>query len=150
MKVIEDVTVQPFGRMLSIIGKSYLHTLNLKLKSLDIERNYYALLLINNAEGKIAQQELACMLDIDKVTMVRSIDYLSENGYVKRVRDNNDKRKYCLVLTKKAIIALPEIIRSFKEVNSIALKGLSSSQITELQSSLKIIKNNLTEYTSSL
>jgi MarR family transcriptional regulator for hemolysin len=150
MKVIENVTVQPFGRMLSIIGKSYLHTLNLKLKSLEIERNYYALLLINNAEGKITQQELAQLLDIDKVTMLRSIDYLSVNGYVNRVRDNNDKRKYRLVITEKARIALPEIIRSFKDVNNIALKGLSSSQITELQSSLKIIKNNLTEYTSSL
>jgi MarR family transcriptional regulator for hemolysin len=150
MKVIENVTVQPFGRMLSIIGKSYLHTLDLKLKSLEIERNYYALLLINNAEGKITQQELAQLLDIDKVTMLRSIDYLSVNGYVNRVRDNNDKRKYRLVITEKARIALPEIIRSFKDVNNIALKGLSSSQITELQSSLKIIKNNLTEYTSSL
>ena len=150
MKTIEENSIQPFGRILSIIGKSYLNALNKKLKNFDIDRNYFALLLIYNANGKLTQQELSLMLEIDKVTMVRSIDYLSENGYVNRVRDMKDKRKYFLVLTEKAITALPEIKKSFIKINNIALKGLNDMQINELQSSLKIIKNNLTEYTSSL
>jgi len=150
VKTIEENSIQPFGRILSIIGKSYLNALNKKLKNFDIDRNYFALLLIYNANGKLTQQELSLMLEIDKVTMVRSIDYLSENGYVNRVRDMKDKRKYFLVLTEKAITALPEIKKSFIKINNIALKGLNDMQINELQSSLKIIKNNLTEYTSSL
>jgi len=149
-KVNKNIALQPFGRMLSIIGKDYLHLINLKLNKLDIERNYYALVLIEKAEENITQQELAGMLDIDKVTMLRSIDYLSEKGYVDRVRSTTDKRKYSLIITDKARKVLPEIKNSFNEINNIALNGLSPLQITELYSVLNSIKSNITNYTSSL
>lgn len=141
---------QPLGRILSIIGKKYLYSLNHSLNKLEIERNYYALLLIESAKGKITQQELACLLEIDKVSMLRSIDYLSEKGYINRVKNQEDKRKYSLLLTEKAKKALPEIKKAFKDINTIALCGLKESQIAEFMTSLKIIKNNLNKYTSSL
>ncbi len=136
---------KPFGRMLSLISKSYLHSLNFKLSDLGINRNYYALVLIDNANGDITQQELASLLEIDKVTMLRSINYLSSNGLVERVRSNTDKRKYCLVLTKKAKQSLPKIKAAIHELNNLALKGLTHSQIEELKNALSIIKNNLEE-----
>ncbi|MEI6124107.1 MAG: MarR family transcriptional regulator [Bacteroidota bacterium] len=142
--------MKPIGRELAVIGKSYLHALNLMLNSLDIERNFYALLLIENAECKITQQQLACQLEIDKVSMLRSIDYLSENGYVQRIKNNLDKRTYSLELTPKARMALPEIKKAYDTMNQIALKGLSKQQIAELSANIKIIKTNLNEYTSSL
>jgi DNA-binding MarR family transcriptional regulator len=142
--------LQPFGRLLSITGKNYLRVLNHRLSDLDIDRNYYALLLIESGEGKITQQELASMLEIDKVTMLRNIDYLSEKGYVTRVINENDRRKYSLLLTGKAKKALPEIKKAFREINDIVLKGLSEKQITELLSVLDTIKNNLNEYPVSL
>lgn len=140
----------PIGRILSLIGKSYLKSLNSRLSDLDIERNYYALLLIEKGEGKITQQELADMLEIDKVTMLRSIDYLSANDYVTRVNNETDRRKYSLTLTEKAKKALPEIKKAFIEINDLALKGLNESQVTELLSILEKIKNNLNEYPSYL
>jgi MarR family transcriptional regulator for hemolysin len=140
----------PLGRILSFIGKSYLRTLNSRLSDLDIDRNYYALILIEQGEGKITQQELACQLEIDKVTMLRSIDYLSENDYVTRVNNAMDRRKYSLVLTEKARKALPEIKQAFIDINDLALKGLNEKQITELMSILELIKINLNEPPSNL
>jgi MarR family transcriptional regulator, transcriptional regulator for hemolysin len=136
---------QPLGRIFSFMGKGYLHLLRTKLQHLDIDRNYYALILIENNEGKITQQELALMLDTDKVSIVRVVDYLSEKGYVKRVRKTDDRRKHSLVLTEKARSALPEIMKSFIEINEIALKGLRSSQVTLLAETIQTIKNNITE-----
>ena len=146
----DDKSLRPFGRMLSIIGKGYLQALNLSLKDLDIDRNYYALLVIENANGNITQQELADLLEIDKVTMLRNIDYLSEFGYVKRAKNFSDKRKYGLELTEKAQLALPEIKKSFNLINEIALKGLSPKQITDFISMMETIKTNLNKYSSSL
>ena len=71
---------QPVGRMLSGLGKGYLHLLRTKLQHLDIDRNYYALVLIESNDGIITQQELALILDTDKVSIVRIIDYLSGKG----------------------------------------------------------------------
>lgn len=134
---------QPLGRMLSSLGKGYLQLLRAKLQHLDIDRNYYALVLIENSDGSITQQELALKLDTDKVSIVRIIDYLSGKGYVQRIQNTEDRRKHSLLLTHKAKFALPEIKKSFSEINEIVLNGLNSSQVSELTESIKKIKNNI-------
>jgi len=137
--------VQPLGRTFSFLGKGYLHLLRIKLQHLDIDRNYYALVLIESLEGEITQQELALLLDTDKVSVVRVVDYLSDKGYIKRIRKTEDRRKHSLILTDKAKQALPEIKKSFLEINEIILKGLLSSQTSELDETIKKIKRNITE-----
>lgn len=142
---LQSQVEQPLGRMFSFLGKGYLHLLRTKLQHLDIDRNYYALVLIESHEGEVTQQELALLLDTDKVSIVRVVDYLSEKGYVKRVRKMDDRRKLSLVLTEKARLALPEIKKSFSEINEIVLNGFRSSQVEELSETIRKIKSNITE-----
>jgi MarR family transcriptional regulator for hemolysin len=145
MQLIE----QPLGRMLSILGKGYLNLLRLKLQHLDIDRNYYALVLIARHDGIITQQELALLLDSDKVSIVRIVDYLSENGYVQRRRKADDKRKHSLNLTEKGRMAIPGIEKSFTELNDIVLDGFEISQITELTQTINKLKHNINKNTES-
>lgn len=135
----------PLGRVLSSLGKGYLHLLRAKLQHLDIDRNYYALVLIESQEGTITQQELALLLETDKVSVVRVVDYLSDKGYVNRVRKTDDRRKHSLVLTEKAKKALPQIKKSFTEINALVQKGLESYQISQLSETISKIKSNITE-----
>jgi MarR family transcriptional regulator, transcriptional regulator for hemolysin len=141
---LQSQVEQPLGRMFSFLGKGYLHLLRSRLKHLDIDRNYFALVLIGNHEGEVTQQELALLLDTDKVSIVRVVDYLSEKGYVQRLKKKDDRRKHSLVLTDKAKLALPEIKKSFSEINEIVLNGLQSSETSELAASIEKIKNNIT------
>jgi len=135
---------QPLGRILSHAGKRFLDVINEKLSTLEIERNFYALLLIEQNEGKITQQDLATMLHSDKVSLVRIIDYLCGQGYVERVTNSTDKRKYGLLLTDKAKKDIPKIKKALKEVTALAFKDLKPDQIGEFLNTLNIIKNNLT------
>ena len=139
---------QPLGRILSHIGKSFLQLLNEKLYHLDIERNYYALILIESSETGLTQQELAELLNTDKVSVVRIVDYLSNKGYVKRVNDTLDRRKYCLVLTAKAEKEMPVIKKVLAEATGIAFKGLTKTQVAEFYNTIEIIKNNLNKHNS--
>lgn len=141
---------QPLGRMFSFLGKSYLHLLRNKLQHLDIDRNFFALILIESSEGEINQQQLALLLDTDKVSIVRIVDYLSEKGFVKRVRTSDDRRKHNLVLTEKAKVALPEIKKCISELNQLVFSGLSESQQTDLLASLANIKNSITGNTQKI
>jgi MarR family transcriptional regulator for hemolysin len=141
--VLETYSKQPFGRFLSGIGKSFLHSLQKKLHDLDIDRNFYALILIEEGKGRITQQELADLLESDKVSVVRIIDYLSDKGYVERVKEPSDRRKYGLKLTVKAENELPVIKKAINEVIQSAFKGLSTKTIEDLNSTLHTIKNNL-------
>ena len=142
-KVADVLAKQPLGKFLSITGRNFLNALHVKLKNLDIERNFYALLLIEGGKGNITQQDLADLLNSDKVSIVRVIDYLSGKGYVKRVKDPSDKRKYGLVLTVKAEEEMPMIKKAIEEVTRDAFKGIPEEKIEELYDTLNIIKNNL-------
>jgi DNA-binding MarR family transcriptional regulator len=133
----------PLGRVLSLTGKSLLHLLNRKLSSLDIDRDYYAVILIDLGDGNLTQKELANQLETDKVSVVRIVDYLTLKGYVMRTRSSVDKRKYSLTLTDKAKEKIPEIKRAILEVTAAAFTGLTELQQTELISTLGIIKNNI-------
>jgi MarR family transcriptional regulator, transcriptional regulator for hemolysin len=140
----------PIGRMLSLCGKGYLQLLRARLQHLDINRYYYTLVLIDSRDGLITQQELALLLDSDKVSIVRMVDYLSEKGFVKRIRKTEDRRKHSLFVTDKAKLAIPQIKKAFVELNETVLSGLSDSQIKEFTDTLQLIKKNITANTPLL
>ena len=141
---------QPVGRILSNLGRSFLQTLNRDLYHLDIDRNFYALLLIENAEGNITQQELANLLDTDKASIVRIVDYLSDHLYIKRVQNAKDRRKYSLVLTAKARKETPKIKSAIKEIISSAFKGVSTTDKKKFYYILEQLKNNLNAYNKGI
>jgi DNA-binding MarR family transcriptional regulator len=109
---------------------------------LDINRSFYPLLLIESRNG-MTQQELAHELSCDKVQVVRIIDYLSKHGYVQRVLNPMDKRKYELTITDKAKLLIPEIRKVIDSASIVTFNGLSENQIEELYNILSILEFNL-------
>jgi DNA-binding MarR family transcriptional regulator len=75
--------------------------------------------------------------------VVRIIDYLSGKGYVQRVKDSSDRRKYGLILTPKAENEIPQIKKAIEEVTQKAFKGITGKKIEELYDTLNIIRYNL-------
>ncbi len=139
----ENLIKEPVGRIMGKISKMSLGNIQQNLSHLDIERSFYPLLLIEAGKGKITQQELANELFCDKVQVVRIIDYLSLNGYVDRMQNLNDRRKYELNITDKARKVIPDIKNAIQKTSKIALTGLSQEQINELYSILRLIESNL-------
>lgn len=135
----------PLGKVFTLTGKSFLSLLNEKLSHLDIDRDYYALILIEMRNGQLTQNELASKLETDKVSVVRIVDYLAEKGYVERVESAMDKRKYCLTLTDKAKKVLPGIRKSMHESTETAFGGLTGKQRQEFMALLGQIKRNLSK-----
>jgi DNA-binding MarR family transcriptional regulator len=133
---------EPVERVMGKISKMSQDIVQGNLSHLDIDRSFYPLLLIDAGHG-ITQQDLARELSCDKVQVVRIIDYLSSNGYVDRVLNKTDKRKYELSVTDKARKVIPEIKKAFDDLSAITLKGLTKTQKNELYALLTIIVSNL-------
>ena len=133
---------EPVERIMGKISKISQDIVQGNLSHLDIDRSFYPLLLIDAGNG-ITQQELARELSCDKVQVVRIIDYLSSNGYVDRIPNKTDKRKYELSVTDKARKLIPDIKKAFDELSAITLKGLTIKQKNELYTLLTIIASNL-------
>jgi len=136
---------EPVERIMGKIGRMFQAAVQENLTKLDIDRSFYPLLLIEAGKG-ITQQELSRELSCDKVQVVRIIDYLSSHGYVERIQNKTDRRKYELTITQKAKRVLPNIKKAILETSSISLKGLSEKQIVELYGTLSIIESNIQSY----
>ena len=133
---------EPIGRRMDKIGKIYQGKLQKYLAHLDIDRSFYPLLLIEAGNG-ITQQELAEKLLCDKVQVVRIIVYLSSYGYVERIQNQTDKRKYELTITEKAKQLIPDIKSAINKTSGIAFEGISENRIEELYKILNILEVNL-------
>ncbi len=98
-----------------------------RMRGHDLDRGFYALLTIAENDGRMSQQELAEAMHIEKVTMLRLIDMLSEKGYVERIGCANDRRKHHIRLLPKARPVVERIRSVYKELNQIAFKGLKAA-----------------------
>lgn len=146
-KTAEAPILEPVGHIASNIHRMFLTVLAVHLSHMDIDRFYYPILLID-ASNNLTQQELAGKLGCDKVQVVRIIDYLSDKGYVTRVKNTHDRRKYGLEITEKAKNFIPDIKKAIKNANKLVLNNLSEQKIDELYSTLKIIEKNLSSFKS--
>lgn len=109
------------GQLFIDLSKDYVAHVTDRLLHLDIERHYYALYILDKADTTLTQSELAESLQVDKVAVVRLVDYLTEAGYVKRRVDLQDRRKQHVVLLPKSQEILPEIREAFADADNTLL-----------------------------
>jgi MarR family transcriptional regulator for hemolysin len=115
----------PLGRVFSFLTKNYIGVLSQKLNHLAIERHFYPLIVVEQGGGRTTQKELAEILNTDKATMVRMVDYLSDHGMLIRQTNPDDRREQHLVLTDKAKAIMPGIKSAIQHVNAAAMADMS-------------------------
>lgn len=107
----------PLGRVFGFLTKQYIGKLSARMSQTPIERYYYPLYVIGKNSGKISQQELANQILTDKVSLVRILDALSEDGFIERKTNPKDRRQHILNITPKAEPWIGEIEKGIKETN---------------------------------
>lgn len=134
---------EPLGRIMGKIGRTLMANIHKSLPGVTIKRSYYPLLLIEAGKGRMTQNDLAGKLSCNKVQVVRIINYLSSAGYVERVPDPCDRRKYNLKVTEKAQAEIPDIRRALEKYTDKALTNIPEEKVQELYSLLHLIEKNL-------
>lgn len=142
MKFDSDV---PLGRIFAMVTKWYLGVLTTKLEDLPIERHFFVLTVIADQNGAITQKALAEMVQKDKASMVRILDYLESHLMIERVSDPNDRRAYLIKTTKNAEPYIPRIKQAFAEVNAAALNGLDPKDFDHLLAIVQKMACNLSQ-----
>lgn len=102
-----------------------------------------ALYYIARFQG-IRQVELADMLEIKPISLVRLIDLLVDASLVERRQDPKDRRAYQLYPSPTAQPILDEILRVIQSIQKDALAGLSESEITTVATALQKMRDNMT------
>jgi len=123
--------------------KKYFGALSKKLEYLGIDRHFSPLVVIDKTKQKCTQQYLSDLLNIDKVAMVRVLDYLVKKGMIIRAVNPSDRREHILQLTPKAKKIMPVIHSGIAEMNKTALKGLSKNEQEQLHKFIETILKNV-------
>jgi MarR family transcriptional regulator, transcriptional regulator for hemolysin len=92
--------------------------------------------LVHLSENENCRQvDLAEILEIKPITLVRQIDLLEEAGLIRRNKDVEDRRAYRLELTPKAVSVMDELWKIADAVEAAVLSSLTPEEkrlITDL------------------
>ena len=103
----------PYGKLFHQLTKKYISIISKKLEHLPIERYYHPLLIIAQNDKCLTQRDLVSILDTDKVSVNRIVDYLENNKMILRNKNPNDRRCQVLSITSKAKTFINEIEQAF-------------------------------------
>ncbi|WP_046058951.1 MarR family transcriptional regulator, partial [Clostridium sp. IBUN13A] len=90
----------------------------------------------------ITQEELSSMLSLDKTTIARNLKKLDDQGYIKRIKREYDKRSYSIDVTEKSLKIKDEVYRilhSWEEKLNSCLTNDESKQLIILLNKLNNI-----------
>lgn len=134
----------PLGFSLSILAKMYYGAFSRYMEDLyELDKHYSVLFMLHDSDNKCTQQCISKKLHIDKVMMVRNIDYLADKGYIRRITNPEDRRENWVELTAKARKEVPMMKASLEAFNKIAFKGMSTEEVSRFFSSMNTVYHNV-------
>ena len=95
----------------------------------DFAPGYHAYALAICAKPGRSQDELATALCINKSTIARGIEWLVENGYVRRDQNPDDKRSMLIYPTEKMLKIYPKIRSIANSWNEILTADISEQEL---------------------
>ena len=98
---VEDLKRRSLGRSVSHLHSHIRVYLQRELEEYGIGSGQYAYLMLLYRYDGSSQDELTEKLRVDKATTTRAIVKLVRTGFVRRMRDTDDRRKFHVFLTKK-------------------------------------------------
>lgn len=129
-------------KMIGIIERCIIQKRTKEQKDIYVSSCQNPYFYILNRKGGLTQEELSKDLHINKSNVTRNIQSLSDNGYVKVLRDEKDKRVNRVYLDEKGKEVFPIIKASTKKCNELLLDGFTEEEVKELDKLLsKLVIN---------
>ena len=104
---------------------------------------HFIVLMMLGCEGSITAAELAKRLSQDPGAMTRLLDRMEARGLIRRVRQQDDRRRVCIELTPQGARLLPVLERAGKVVVNRALRDFTAAEQRQLSAFLKRMIHNV-------
>jgi DNA-binding MarR family transcriptional regulator len=139
----------PLGALVSILHRTHMIYLDRRLGRLELSAGQFPLLVHLARTPGITQDDLAAYFRIDKGTVARAMKKLEDNGFVYRSIDPENRRRYCLCLTKKGEIVMPQALRIANEWEEAICAGSSETDLPQVYDSLRTLVDKSLELAQS-
>lgn len=119
-----------FSMILHETARAWRLEIDRRLKSFGLSQaKWRTLLLLDMADEKLSQRQLAARLCIEDPTLVRLLDRLAKDGWIVRKDDPDDRRSKLVHLTAKSHKTLRHIHAVTDQVRKEFLSGIPASEL---------------------
>ena len=125
MKYKRDKSV---SYLINILGRQFSRALQERTQDLGVVSGQFPALLFLWEEEGITQSELCRLIQVEQPTMANTLKRMERDGLIERKPDPEDKRRSRIFLTERAKSLHDPVIGCAKEVNKIAMEGLSKQE----------------------
>ena len=141
---MEVIKIDLLGYNLCVTARKFSQLLTEYFKEYDITPEQWVIVrVLFESNTQLSQKELAIKSQKDQNTVTAIIDKLEKKGYVERVKSEEDKRVFNIILKEK----IKENIKILYEIDDTltkeVCKNLTKSEITTLEKSLISISNEI-------
>jgi MarR family transcriptional regulator for hemolysin len=134
----------PLGRRLYLGQRAVADVLDARLGDHQASLWNWVLLREASAASGQSQRELAQRMRIEPPTLVRHLDKLTEDGYIERRPDPDDRRVVRVVVTPKGLDRLGQLQRVAQGVDAELRSLLTEREVEVLGKSLMRIHDHFT------
>jgi MarR family transcriptional regulator, transcriptional regulator for hemolysin len=134
---------QSIGFLISDTARLMRRRFDQRARHLGLTRAQWQVLAHLQRNEGINQIGLADLLDIEAITLCRTIDRMEEGGWVERRADPNDRRARLLFLTERARPFIADMRAIAEEIYAEALAGLPADTRQTLTEILMAMRTNL-------
>ncbi len=132
----------PLGQYFSVMAKQYFASLSKHMEDIDPGRYFTVLLYLHSEKKGIPQQQISENLHIDKVYVVKILDYLEEHNFVERLVNAEDRREKQVMLTATGVKNIERIRKKVKDFEKIAFNGFTAEEIQHFYEQMQRINDN--------
>ena len=134
-----------FMKMLNNVSRSQAVFRQRQISAIDLQSGHYAFVLAICRQPGRSQEELARELCVNKSTVARNLNYLEENGYIKRTALKNDKRQFSVFPTEKMLSVLPEVKKASAEWMKLLSEDIPQDELEIFNSVLERMQQKARE-----
>lgn len=132
---------ETFGFLLAETARTWRTRLNQRLRPLGLSQAKWQVLVhLNMSRSDLTQKELSERLGIEGPTLVRLLDRMETDGWVKRCASTSDRRAKIVRHTTKAVDTIREIKHVAARLRSELLVDISPQELATASDVLQRIK----------
>ncbi|RGM98074.1 MarR family transcriptional regulator [Fusobacterium mortiferum] len=141
---LEVIKIDLLGYNLCVTAKKFSQLLTEKFKEYEITPEQWVIVrILFESDIQLSQKELAIKSQKDQNTVTAIIDKLEKKGYVERVKSNEDKRIFNIILKEKIKKNIKILYEIDENLTKEICKNLTQVEIDNLEKSLKSLSNEI-------
>jgi len=144
------MAINDYGKMLRSIIANVNNYIGSQVEKYGIKQGQYEYFLLIYSSPGINQLELARLKNVGKASVTKALKILEDDGFIKRVSDQNDRRNILCFITEKGEAIVEDLINVKRNAEEDLFKGFNEEDKDIFYNYLSLFHKNSIALTSGI